>query len=138
MSLHIGNNLVTHGDHELSVLFMAEQAREQAMIDGNVEVLSKLLHPDAVYIHSSGVVDNNITYIEPLRAGDITYQAIDITVEHVRYLTSSVVLLSGRAKMQTIQFAQDKPLDNLFIMTWVRHPDGWKMSSWQSTPVKAP
>jgi hypothetical protein len=135
MSLHIDPNLVTHGDHELSLLFRREQARQQAMLEGDVTTLSSLLHPDAMYIHSSGMVDNKRTYMEPLRMGDVTYQAIGVTVEHIRYLTSTVNLLSGRAKMQTIQFAKNNPLDNLFIMTWVRHSDGWKMSSWQSTPV---
>lgn len=138
MSLHIDANLAAHGDPDLGPLFKAEEARQQAMLAGDIEALASLLDDNAVYIHSSGVVDDEKSYLQPLRTGDVSYRAIDLTVTRLRYLAPSVVLLSGRATFDTVQFAQVKPLDNLFIMTWVRHADGWKMASWQSTPVKAP
>jgi len=137
MSLHIDHNLKLHGDHDLSVLFKAEQARQQALLEGDVAALSKLLHPDAVYIDASGAVDVGNTFLEPIRIGEIQYVSIHITVDHFRYLAPTVVLLSGSAQIKTIQFGEITPLDNLFMMTWVRRPDGWKMSSWQSTPSNA-
>jgi hypothetical protein len=38
--------------------------------------------------------------------------------------------------MQTVQNGQSRRLDNLFIMTWIKTADGWRMASWQSTPTK--
>jgi hypothetical protein len=137
MSLHIEHNLEMHADYELSVLFSRERAREQALLDGDFETLSSLLDHNAVHVHASGLVDNKETYMQPLRKGDVVYRSMDVTVDRVHYLTSAVVQLSGRANMDTTPSSRSEPSNSQFIMTWVHAPDGWKLSSWQSTPVVA-
>jgi secreted protein with Ig-like and vWFA domain len=136
MSLHINVDLTAADEAEFMDLFETEERREQAMMSGDTTALAKLLADDAIYIHSSAVVDDENSYVLPLQSRQIQYDAIDITVTKLRRLGAGVVLLSGRAVMQTVQNGQSRPLDNLFIMTWIKTADGWRMASWQSTPTK--
>ena len=136
MSLHINVDLTAADEAEFMDLFETEERREQAMMSGDTTALAKLLADDAIYIHSSAVVDDEKSYVLPLQSRQIQYDAIDITVTKLRRLGAGVVLLSGRAVMQTVQNGQSRRLDNLFIMTWIKTADGWRMASWQSTPAK--
>lgn len=136
MSLHINVDLTAADEAEFMDLFETEERREQAMMSGDTTALAKLLADDAIYIHSSAVVDDEKSYVLPLQSRQIQYDAIDITVTKLRRLGAGVVLLSGRAVMQTVQNGQSRRLDNLFIMTWIKTADGWRMASWQSTPTK--
>jgi hypothetical protein len=136
MSLHINVDLTAADEAEFMDLFETEERREQAMMSGDTTALAKLLADDAIYIHSSAVVDDENSYVLPLQSRQIQYDAIDITVTKLRRLGAGVVLLSGRAVMQTVQNGQSRRLDNLFIMTWIKTADGWRMASWQSTPTK--
>ena len=136
MSLHINVDLTAADEAEFMDLFETEERREQAMVSGDTTALAKLLADGAIYIHSSAKVDDEKSYVVPLQSRQIQYEAIDITVTKLRRLGAGVVLLSGRAVMQTVQNGQSRRLDNLFIMTWIKTADGWRMASWQSTPAK--
>ena len=136
MSLHINVDLPAADEADFMDLFETEERREQAMVSGDTTALAKLLADGAIYIHSSAKVDDEKSYVVPLQSRQIQYDAIDITVTKLRRLGANAVLLSGRAVMRTVQDGRSRPLDNLFIMTWVKTVDGWRMASWQSTPAK--
>ena len=136
MSLHINVNLTSEDEADFMDLFETEERRERAMVSGDTTALAKCLADDAIYIHSSADVDDEKSYMVPLQSRQVQYEAIDITVTNLRRLGAGAVLLSGRAVMQSVQYGQSRPLDNLFIMTWVKTADGWRMASWQSTPAK--
>jgi len=136
MSLHINVNLTSEDEADFMDLFETEERRERAMVSGDTTALAKFLADDAIYIHSSADVDDEKSYMVPLQSRQVQYEAIDITVTNLRRLGAGAVLLSGRAVMQSVQYGQSRPLDNLFIMTWVKTADGWRMASWQSTPAK--
>ena len=80
MSLHVDPQSLPLNSAEWTDLVEAESRREQAMLSGDVETLATVLAENAVYIHSSAVVDDERTYLIPLRSGDVRYEAIDITV----------------------------------------------------------
>lgn len=136
MSLHINVTIPLSDEADLMELFETEERRERAMLSGDTTALTTFLADDAIYIHSSAVVDDEKSYLVPLQSRQIRYEAIDITVTKLRRLGANAVLLSGRAVMRTVQDGRSRPLDNLFIMTWVKTADGWRMASWQSTPAK--
>lgn len=136
MSLHINVTIPLSDEADLMELFETEERRERAMLSGDTTALTTFLADDAIYIHSSAVVDDEKSYLVPLQSRQIRYEAIDITVTKLRRLGANAVLLSGRAVMRTVQDGRSRPLDNLFIMTWVKTVDGWRMASWQSTPAK--
>ena len=46
-----------------------EDERYQAMLDKDAPTLERLLHPDLVYMHSSGVADSKESYINGLLSG---------------------------------------------------------------------
>ncbi|MFY0254931.1 nuclear transport factor 2 family protein [Chitinophaga sp. 30R24] len=137
MSLQVNAQISPAEEAEVADLLKTEERRQQAMLSGDVKSLASLLAENAVYIHSSSVVDDEKSYLVPLESKTVRYEAIDITISKIVRLGPGVILLSGRGVMQTVQFGESRPLDNFFIMTWVKYPDGWRMSSWQSTPVVA-
>ena len=128
--------LATHP--ELAELAAAEQQRQRAMLSGDRVALASLLAQGAVYIHSSGLVDDEKTYLDSVRANKTKYKAIDLRVSTVRLLSQDVVLLSGTTKISALQRERRLELDNVFVMTWVRGADGWRMTSWQSTAAFLP
>jgi len=136
MTLHKDELLLPIDDIELIAVVEADELRQQTMLSSDIENLETLLADEVVYIHSSAMVDNERTCLLPPELRQSSYEAIDITVTEWRYLTPNVVLLNGRSVMRAVQSGQSKPLDSLFVATWVKYPDGWRMASWQSTPVK--
>ena len=61
-----------------------EDERYAAMLAKDVAVLQRLLHPDLVYMHSSGVADSKASYIEGLGNGAWDYRRIDRSDQTIR------------------------------------------------------
>jgi len=57
-------------------LIALEKRRFDAMTRRDTALLSTLLGDSLIYIHSSGVIDNKVSFLKDLSSGHITYQFI--------------------------------------------------------------
>jgi hypothetical protein len=123
------------GDADFDAILKLEEQRQKAMLTSDTDTLRTLISEGAIYIHSSGVVDSDESYLAPLKNGEAGYESIDVQLSAVRRLTSDIYLLAGRAVIDLVNRGKHVPLDNLFMMVWKKSPTGWTMATWQSTPV---
>lgn len=113
-----------------------EERRYEAMVEGDLTELDRLLGPELVYIHSSAIADNKDQYLESLRSGDIRYQRFERSDVRIHVFGDATAAISGRIKIWLELHGQQRVLDNLFTNLWVREAGGpWRFVSWQSTPV---
>jgi hypothetical protein len=79
-------------DRTFAAVLEAEQARTQAMVEGDLPALEVLLHADLRYVHSTGAVDTKNGYLTKVAAGVFSYQRIEIGDTHYVDLGGAVVL----------------------------------------------
>jgi ketosteroid isomerase-like protein len=113
-----------------------EQRRCDAMLAKDLVALDHLLEPDLYFSHATGAVDDKTAYMAKLEAGRITYSAIDWSECQVRGVGEDAALMTGRM-LTTVQVdGIPKHLDNRVMSLWTRTDGTWRLSAFQSTPLK--
>lgn len=132
----VGHGLEARG--LVAEVLRLDQARRQAMLRSDTAVLLDLLDDELTYIHSSGTYDDRDRYLRSLQTGVLRYEAFDASDVRMCVLAADAVLVAGRARIRLALHGRHDQLDNLFTSAWARRPRGWRMVSWQSTPVHPP
>jgi ketosteroid isomerase-like protein len=113
-----------------------EDERYAAMLAKDVAALERLLHPDLVYMHSSGVADSKASYIAGVRDRVWDYHGIARSEQTVR-LNGSLALVFNRLKIDLTVRGVAKSLDNRALAVWVAEGDVWRLIALQSGIVPA-
>lgn len=112
-----------------------EDERYRAMIDVDVEALERLLDPQLVYTHSSGIVDTKRSYIDGVRDGVFDYRDIE-RVDETIIVRGDHALVSNRCRMDIYVGGTRKALDNHVLAVWSRQDgDRWSFLALHSTPA---
>ena len=106
-----------------------EDERYAAMLGKDIGALERLLHPDLVYMHSSGVADTKASYIAGVRDRVWDYHAIARSDQTVR-LHGALALVFNRLKIDLSVRGVAKSLDNRALAVWVAD-DGGSRNSWR-------
>jgi ketosteroid isomerase-like protein len=111
-----------------------EDERYAAMLAKDIATLERLLHPDLVYMHSSGVADGKASYIAGVRERVWDYQRIDRSDQTVR-LHGALALVFNRLKISLTVRGVAKNLDNRALAVWVAEEGAWRLIALQSGMV---
>jgi ketosteroid isomerase-like protein len=113
----------------------AEKAWASAVVAKDFAALDRMLTPDLIYAHSTGVVDDKAKYLEKMRAGKQVYAGI----EH----KSTTVRLHGNAAVAHSQIRMhgtnaDGPFDDrlMAMHVWVKSNGKWLLAAHQTTKLK--
>ncbi len=112
-----------------------EDERYAAMLGKDIAALERLLHPDLVYMHSSGVADSKASYIAGVRDRVWDYHRIERSDQTVR-LHGALAMVFNRLKIDLSVRGVAKSLDNRALAVWVA--DGgvatnpWRLIALQS------
>jgi ketosteroid isomerase-like protein len=112
----------------------ADEARYAAMIAQDFAALDRLLADDLLYTHSNAVTDTKAEYLAALRSGKYRYKAARCEGVTVR-IHGTTAIVNGRGFLEVDVEGAPRSLANAFTNVWVRAPEGWRMTAWQSTPV---
>ena len=110
----------------------AEDARYEAQIGNDFEMLETLLGKDLVYIHSSTVQDTKASFIESLRSGKVSYRSMERSNTKVR-IFGNVAIITGKAVFEVTARGREKTLNLLFHSVWVKRDSALQFVSWQAT-----
>lgn len=119
-------------DH--AALELLEDERYAAMLSKDTEALERLLHPDLVYMHSSGVADSKSSYIGGLRDGVWDYQHIRRS-EQKFLVREPVALVFNRLSISIVIRGVAKELDNKALAVWVATEGRWQLLALQSGAI---
>jgi ketosteroid isomerase-like protein len=114
-----------------------EDHRFQAMINGDVDTLDKLLGDDLIYTHSTGQSDSRAEYLAQFKKGVFKYLKIERPIENIQVYGDTVVV-TGQTKMDALVEGKPRVLNGRYTDVWIRSAKGWQMVAWQSTPIPAP
>ncbi|GAA4671761.1 nuclear transport factor 2 family protein [Gordonia humi] len=116
------------------IVATGEDARFQAMIDGDVDAFARLCHPDLVYTHSSGVTDTLDEYLAKVREGFYVYHRVDHPIHDIR-IVDDVALVIGEMNADITANGVDKSMRNASLAVWKQVDGEWLLLAFQGTPV---
>jgi len=120
-----------HGGGEIEAL---EKAWVQAIMNKDAAALDKLLAPDLIYSHASGVVDTKATYIEKIRQGKQIYRKVQQMNMTVR-LHGDAAVTHCWASMMGVNPAGNFDDKLIMLHVWSKKPDGWKLVAHQTAKI---
>ena len=105
----------------------AERALYDAMIVRDFARLERLLAPDLVYVHSTGVAESRASYLAGVSRGWYEYEQIDSRDVKVRG-NGAIMLQDGICDMRVGAKGTPATLIHLqFVLVWTRSPTGWQL-----------
>jgi hypothetical protein len=110
-----------------------DELRRRAMLDGDGEALSTLLHDGLIFIHAAGQWEDKPMHVAAVETGRIKYIKWNQTDIRSTPLGPEGWLKNGRLKLEVEFAGQGIELDLVFSSVWILD-DEWKLISWQATP----
>lgn len=112
----------------------AEKAWATAITKRDFTLLDKVLSPDLVYFHSTGVVDSKDSYIATQKKGDRRYDSVaHLNMKAKQYGDTGVVTAKMRMQGKNSSGAFDDTL--LLTHVWVRQGGSWRLVAHQTTKI---
>jgi len=108
--------------------------RRAALVDKNFSALANLLDDAMLYVHSSAVAEDKALYLKKLTDGLYNYSALK-SLRRTHRVLGDVVLVDGDLEISVRVSGVDKVVNSRYLQVWARRAGGWKMISWQSTPI---
>ncbi len=106
------------------------------MLRNDASALDALLDPRLSFSHATGQVDGKSAYMAKMASGRITYLSIDWGDEQVVVLAGGVALLTGQMTSSVTVDGTAKHLHNRVLSVWAETDGGWRLTAFQSTPLK--
>lgn len=113
-----------------------DDERIKAQVAKDRKVLSRLCSNDLVYIHSSGVVDDAISFTDLICNSDLNYNIIS-AIERNLIVGLPDLLVAYGQYLVVYDFGGD-PTEISIIGTsvWRKRNDIWQLLRWQATKIE--
>lgn len=110
---------------------------KQATMKKDSAALDRLLHPDLVYGHSGGNVENKEQTLKHMVESKAVYESLDFPGTKVK-ISGNLALVT--CKMDYRQNTAGKQSENHLsvLMVWLKGPQGWQMIGRQATHPAPP
>ena len=118
-------------------LLAQEAERFQAIVDGNVALLDRTMHPDLVYAHTSGNVETKAKFIDALASGNRKYTVFDRLESQAR-VVGDMAILHGTAKCLLVSKGVTKDFTIRYLSCLLKEGGDWRLVNWQSTILPTP
>ena len=114
----------------------AEEARRQAMLQGDTGQLGAMLSERLVYTHSGGAKDSRQSYLQKLTSGALHYDTLEFLAPDVR-LIGTVGLVAATMKASVSGVGGERKINSTYLAVWAYESSGWKLEFIQSTALPA-
>ena len=113
----------------------AEKAWAAAVVAKDFAALDRMLTPDLIYAHSTGVIDDKTKYLAKMRAGKQVYAGIEHKSTTVRMHGDSAV---AHSQIRMHGTNADGPFDDhvMAMHLWVKSNGKWLLAAHQTTKLK--
>ena len=114
-----------------------EDERYQAMLDGDVETLDRLLSARLSYTHSSGDRDTKESYLQKVRDGYFVYRSVTHPVDRIEVLAGAALVI-GEMHASAQIGGRAAELDSRALAVWAEAGGDWTLIAYQPTPLRRP
>ena len=111
-----------------------ERMRYDALVQGDVETLKRLLSDDVQYIHSNGLVDTKDSLVGSLASGSRKYLAFDAIHQETRDY-GDISILTGEVSISYIARGVANELRAAHTSVWRTVGGITQLVSWHSSPA---
>ncbi|MFC5411118.1 nuclear transport factor 2 family protein [Larkinella bovis] len=108
-----------------------EKQRFDAQVTRDYAVLEKVLGDDLIYTHSNGNQDTKQSYIQSLKDGKQSYEAIGIQEQKIN-LYGNTAVISGICLVKATNNGQSINSKLRYTDVYVKKGKQWQMVAWQS------
>lgn len=115
-----------------------EMKRLDALLKGDVKALEALYADELVYIHANGRIDTKQGYLGMLSNGNMSYVSLRYDPPaKITVAGSDVAVVTGKANIEAKNKSGQVTRRILTTTTvYARTPKGWRVVSYQGTPVQ--
>ena len=120
-------------DHLLAL----DEERIAATLAGDAARLEPLIGSSLRYVHSSGTDEDRALYLQRVSEGFYDYRQL-VSIARAFRRFGDVVLVNGDVEIDVV--VRDKGRKHFrsrYLQAWALEDGGWRMVSWQSTPLPA-
>ena len=117
-----------------ALLLEQEAQRFKAIVDGEVAILERCMHPELVYVHTSGNVESKAKFIDALACGTRKYSQFDRLESHAR-IAGDHATLHGMAKCVLVSKGVSKDFTIRYLSCLICDNGEWRLVNWHSTIV---
>lgn len=114
-----------------------EDERYQAMLDGDVETLDRLLSARLSYTHSSGDRDTKESYLQKVRDGYVVYRSVTHPVDRIEVLAGAALVI-GEMHASAELGGRPAEIDSRALAVWAEAGGDWTLIAYQPTPLRRP
>lgn len=111
-----------------------EAQRCKALVDKDFARLADMIGEDLLYVHSSAVAEDKALYLKKLTEGHYSYSGLK-SLRRSHRVFGDIVIADGDLEIRVQVGGTDKVVNSRYLQVWARRAGGWKMISWQSTPI---
>ncbi len=112
----------------------AERAWSKAIVAGDTAALTKLLGPELIYGHSTGIVDTKDQYIAKIASGKQKYEGVEHDGVIVK-MYGDTAIMHSRIHMWGVN-QSGKFDDRLMLLhTWLKTAAGWQLIAHQTAKL---
>ncbi len=109
-----------------------DNARQQAMIAGDIDTVEDYIGSVLRYVHASGTDEDRTLYLKRLREGHYKYQSLEPKRRDFRRV-GDTILVNGDMRIHVIVNGAKKDFTGRFLQIWANEDQQWKMIAWQTT-----
>ncbi len=127
---------IANPSNDVKTLIDLEQQRCAAMMDGDIEKLRQLLHPDLTHVHAKGQIDGYDSYFST-GGFNVHYKRLERAELNVRVM-GDTALMTGRQLLVGVRKngTGTVTIDSRVIQVWVKEAGGWQQLAFQTTPTE--
>lgn len=111
-----------------------DDRRAAATVAKDRATLESLLADDLRYVHSSATDEDKATFVDRACTGWYDYRALTPIRRDWR-VWGDTALCNGDVRIQVVVKGAAKDFTSRYLQVWRRDGSGWRMTSWQSTPM---
>ena len=120
----------------IQAIHQRDAARVAALLAKDTTVLDDLLDDELVYVHSTGVADTKVSYLEGLMTGVWDYHKLSLR-DHRYVVHTGTVLVFCRMAIEITVRGTFKSFESNALLVWIQRPSGWKLAAVQSSSIVA-
>ncbi len=107
----------------------------QALLKKDKAAFDKVLHPEVVYGHSNGDLEDKATAIKHVVDGAATWEAVELTDTKIR-VRGNTAFVTGKVMYRERETEKLEVVNLAVLSVWVKGKAGWQMIARQATRPK--
>jgi hypothetical protein len=119
-------------DKLIAAVRAADDERVAATKSGDRARLDAIYSDELHYAHSNGKIDNKKSYVDSLVTRATVYEKFDYQTREFRPVGPGVVMMLGRALVQSSNASGRQNNDLNFLAVWKEEKGKWRFIAWQS------